>query len=591
MKVTNRQARLMTASTQRTQLYVALFRPYELLVTTVKKDPTETRKIDAAKWRPVINIGPNRMLFLGETLVMDARDSWKYTFNNDRQDRATGYGKGRSLPQLDWSVWRVENADGRKINPNRVIRRQNEGWRAIQRFDLDKAGLYRVDVAISNDVITSRWVRVYDSRDDLPWSVTTVEGLNGTWGGGWTCSLRIQTNDLTVGEDQFRDYLGIGLYAEDIWTPDDDKTEVVEPIGWNRHDPRLVISGYVRNVGIESDSVTKTVSLEMETITGMMERSQAHKTAIWNAEGPDVQKDDNSDNVDAEDESNNKKNNKHNDNNTDAFGAILKKFRKVCVSDFAMYLLQLKTNLLEWHDFYAMWSDELADLESIAGQEGSILGNLQTVAENDWMVVGADPGNAILFAPDRQVTRDLKNKEGWEEQWPLVMTLTDDHLLAMSVKENLERNYKYVKLVATKTTDVAQAVDPGTDVKRRKKRKAKRKADRNQIEVSYPSQQPSLTKPGQWFVKTGLLHDSKRDVSGRAKDVYNAINLKWSASVRTGLNRAIKAGDYVRISTAPNGMWADKKFLVKSYSAEIDAGMGMWSATLELEESLDDFDR
>jgi hypothetical protein len=111
--------------------------------------------------------------------------------------------------------------------------------------------------------------------------------------------------------------------------------------------------------------------------------------------------------------------------------------------------------------------------------------------------------------------------------------------------------------------------------------------------VNYPTKMPSPAQPGSWLVKTDLLHDNKQTLARRALKVFLHENLVWKAKLATGLNHAVRAGDYVVVRlpfwqqeglTYPYGL--DKRFLVTSVSFELDPGLGKWTSSFELEEAV-----
>lgn len=595
--ISSEERALLKSTQQRVRLYPAIFGTYQLLTRTKKKDAEEEIRYSINQWEPVINAGPHRMAFVGETVTFDAIDSYMIDFdNNGDNNRSQGYGRGEGIPNLDWKIT--------PKNSNNVLWSQNNrSWNEAQSWTPTEAGLYELKVCLPGDTrnqwTAKRWIRVYNNRRAIPWSVTGVSSLSGTWGEGWSMGLTIQNQDIMLSDVGVNDYQVVGLYAEEEWW--DGSKWIVRPIGSVRQDPRLVMIGIVKEGSVDVAYDNKTVSFQVESVSGVMSRSQVHKCAIWNGKGPDSNGDPGVEGK-AKSRDHGKKR-----NGVDTWGSVLRGFKRVSVSDFALWLLQFKTNLLEYHDFFCCWPDDMADLESIAGEEGAVLSNLQTIAANDWMITGSDHGNAILFAPDRQVTRDTH----WDQNWPVRMVFTDEMALNVAVQDNLEKQVKYVQLIATRTTD-AGTTDFGSDPAskkeaRRQKRKARKKAKREQIKASHPNNiNNAQNDPGTWFVKTDLLHDNTRVIETRADKVYDFMNLTWTASISMGANRAIRPGDFVRIDIEnTSNIWTDKPkrnperkaagevqrrdklFLVKSYQAEIDPAAGSWKTSVSLEEVID----
>ena len=646
--VTTREQALLQSLWQRPRLYVAPFHDFRLKVKTVKKDATDERIYRPRDWRPVLNIGPHRLAFVGETVEFDAKDSFKVTFQADgkhRRAHAQGFGKGHGLGLLDWEIkddhWKAKARD----------------WNEVQRWTPTKAGLYELTCESvdrrherdreheerrrgkhkddhakhmqDDEAVARRWIRVYESRDEAHFDVTAIEGLGGAWGEGWSCTLTLQSTSIGLEEIPIKDYQAIGIFAEEDWfdANGDASTDLrqygssqygyarnlstsgsgggwtTRAIGAIRQDPRVVMIGYVKEGSVQINAETRTVTLTLESVTGQMDRSMSHKVAIWNADGPDDDKDKDGNEIDqprtrhdrekddpkhrhrrthglhkqrmqARREEHGKGNGK---DGADNWGSVLRGFRRVCVSDFALWYLMFKTNLLKYHDFYAAWDSEMADLESIAGEETSVLSNLVTVGENDWVVTGADAGNAIYFAPDRQV---LTNK-AWELEWPTRMVLGKKDIWELKLTQQTEDPVKFVKLIATKTADFQ------SDAKRR--RKQRREERRNQIEESFPSKNPPRDEPGTWFVRSDLLHDNARVIRQRAERVFLVQNLTWTGSITMGVNRALAPGYVIELDNEVGNELLGRKgrsFLVKAWSADIDIANRTWKTAIDVEEWL-----
>jgi hypothetical protein len=585
--ITSPQQAHLRSLWQRPRLYVAMFGTFETQISTVMKDANKERSYQIGEWKPIINIGPHRIGFVGEPINFDASDSYKMNFiggKHRRRSQAQGYGKGASLGQLNWTIG--------------AWQRLGRQWQQTQTWTPTAAGLYTLNVTSSDGGKANRWIRVYENRDAADISVSSIQGLQGAWGEGWSCELTFQDETLELENLNVADGQCFGIYCEDMWW--DGTNWVTDVVGNNRHDARVVMIGYAKEGTIQKNSQMKQVTLTLETIHGQMDRSQGHKVAIWNEKGPETEDGDPDDNTKgtgsrsqrsrrkqrrrrrrrkARGQSHKRaekhKNKKKGDGRkTDSWGSILKGFKEVCISDFAAWLLQFKSNLLDWHDFYCLWHEDAADLESIAGEETSVLSNLATVAANDWFVSGAMADSSIYFLPDRQVTQD----GGLDAQWPTRLTLGDDDILDINIMKKTEKPIKYVKLIATKTADFQ------SDAKRRKK--ARKQEKKNQIEKSFPGKDPPVDVAGGWFVRSDLLHDNERVIKKRCEQVYNYMNQRWSGQLSMALNRSLTPGQTFVL--APSNLSAlmgsaSVGCLVRSVSYEIDMPTQTWKTTVDFE--------
>ena len=580
-RLSQQENNLLRSPTHRVRLYAAIFNTFQLHVKTQQRDATSDRIISRTQWKPVLNIGPHRLAFVGEDFHIDAKDSYQLAFDDLKGRKFgygedSGYGKGTNLPNLDWRIYNKRERDTspyRKWSSKDIYKRSlNQNWKTTQTFQFDRPGLYRLTCSVANDSdeVAQRWVRVYQSREEVDWVVTAIDGLAGTWGEGWSCGLTLhKKGNIDPGNTGFERYQCVGIYAEDEWWDEQKQQWVRQAIGSVRQDQRLVILGYVSEGSVNVDPVSKTINVTLETIHGQMSRCNAHKLAVWQGRGPKALL------RDRKNESGKRQQVDYVKNDVDNWGAILQGFLHVNVSDFALYLLQFKTNLLEEHDFYCMWNDDLAHAHSIAGEEGSVLSNLQTAADNEWMITGSDHSSAIIFGPDRQVQRDITgDQESWNFQWNKRMDIDRHDCWSLVTKEKLEKEIKYVKLIANNP----------------------RSGD--QYTAEYPhewktknQQRDYKNRPGTWLIKDGLIEDDKSGLRRKAERVYNMMNLRWEADITMGLNRAFRCGDIVSITYEANGVWEEyKRFLVKGISYETSPAEGTWTTKLSLEEATWDND-
>ena len=181
-------------------------------------------------WRPLVNIGPNRIGFVGEGMVFYAGDS---------QDR----GGGLPGAEIAW-----ECTDGWTDSGPRVA----HVWQ--------EAGIWLVTCTITANGATGvghRYVRVYLHREDAG-ATMTVTGLGPmkSANGGWTISV-----ELLGAQEEVRDWSRLVLYAEEFWGNPTDGGEVEDTVDldpgsapvengevvaiFGRYDPHVFFSGLV----------------------------------------------------------------------------------------------------------------------------------------------------------------------------------------------------------------------------------------------------------------------------------------------------------------------------------------------------------
>lgn len=521
-------------------------------------DPTDkqqsVQRFGANQWGPVLNVGPHRWCLLGQSLTFDALDSYY---------RPYGYGAfGPTVPAISGGTWTFTGA----VNPTRT----GPGPHTVT---WSFPGLY--EIGYSNGMTEARrWVRVLPANGAHDWNVTAVGGVQGTWGGGWTMSLTLQTThfDTPFDPSELNDFRCVALYNDDEWYTS--SGWVNTDVGACRHDPALTMVGYVKQGATSIDWTTRSVTLTVESVDSQMARGTAHAINVVNQQKHKKRRKKKR-NADGDDEDVPEA---EADDKDITWGTILEGIPTVNTSDAALYLLQEKTNLLIWHDFYATWNGKMGDLEAISSSEGSVQAALSGWANNDWNVVGCAFHGAILFAPDRQVSyADAYWNQKWDGGTTGVTTLTAADIWKLDLTENTQKVCKWVQLIATDTFEIADSD---------KARKVGR----------FPGKQPPTYEFGTWFTRNDLLHDSDTVLESWAQSVYYFQNLKWSGTVTMGLNRALQPGDVVFIdvtgtdwSARESGAqidWTVKKFVVMGVAYSIDAASGMWQTQLQVTEAV-----
>ena len=527
------------------------------------------QRFGADDWGPVLNVGPHRWCLAGQSLTFDALDSYfGRSLNTNEQNgpyRGAGYGVSGivdGMPAVTGGTWTFTGA----ANPSR----SGPGPHAVT---WTTPGLY--EIAYENGLsLAKRWVRVLPASGVHDWNVTAVGGVQGTWGGGWTMSLTLQTThfDSPFDPSELNDFRCVALYNDDEWYTS--SGWVNTDVGACRHDPSLVMVGYVKQGATSIDWTTRSVTLTLESVDSQMGRGTAHAINVVNQQKHKKRRKKKR-NADNEDEETTEE---QADDKDITWGTILEAFETVNTSDAALYLLQEKTNLLVWHDFYATWNGRMGDLEAISSSEGSVQAALSGWANNDWNVVGCAFHGAILFAPDRQVSyMDGPWNAKWDGGTNGAMTLTAADVWKLDLSENTQKVCRWVQLIATDTFKVEDSKDA-------------RKVGR------FPGNQPPPETFGTWFTRNDLLHDSNTVLEDWAETVYHFQNLKWSGTATMGLNRAIQPGDTVWLdvtgtdwSARESGAqidWTTKKFVVMGVAYSIDAASGAWQTQLQLTEAV-----
>lgn len=572
-RLTSGQTALLRSLQQRSQLRAVVFGTFRTVVTTTildaggsldasgnttptdeSTDQSRVTRFPASQWGPVVNVGPHRWCLAGQSLTFDALDSYF---------RPYGYGvTGTGIPAISGGTWTFTGA----ASPSR----SGPGPHTVT---WSTSGLYEIGY-VNGLSEARRWVRVLPASGAHDWNVTQVGGVQGAWGGGWTTSLTLQTThfDNPFDPSELNDFRCVGLYASDSWYTT--SGWVNQDIGNNRHDPRLIMIGYVKQGATSIDWQTRSVTLTIESIDSQMARSNAHaincvngqvhvanRSARRGADGDDEE-------VPPEE----------GDDADITWGVIFEGIDTLNTSDAALYLLQKKTNLLVWHDFLATWNGRMGDLEAISSSEGPVQGALSGWANNDWNVVGARNDGAILFAPDRQVSfADPFWNAKWDGGAGGAATLTTADIWKLDLAENTQQVCKWVQLIATDTFEMADS-------------EAARKIGR------YPGPQPPTNEFGTWFTRNDLLHDSQTVVQGWAEAAFRFQNLKWSGSLTMGLNRSLLPGDWIWINLSGSGWsasesgaaidWTSKKFLITAVAYSIDAASGGWQTQVQVTEAV-----
>lgn len=551
---------LLRSNQQRMRLYVAIFGVFQAKVTTTLADAgaevdkdgnqlVQVQRLGRDQWKPVLNIGPHRLAFVNEPIMFDARDSYEV---------GVGYGG-------NWSGGGTWNFDGGTASSASGDGPIEVSWAT--------EGLKTVTFS-QGGATARRWVRVYENRQSTgPWSVTQVGSVAGGWGAGCTASLTLQATYEQTAFDpaDIADFKAVGIFAEDEWW--DGGNWVRQDIGWCRQEPRTVMIGYVRQGSTQTTWDTRSISVTLETIESQLSRTTTYGVSVYNGEkhrrrrNRRRQIDGDQTAVDATATTDQPA-----DDADLRWGWILEGFPAINVTHAALWLLQFRTNILEWHDFYTCFGGKLGDLQNVANKgESSVQSVLATWADNDWLVVGCTFGNALYVAPDRQVTVDSR----WKGRQGVRATLTDLDLLRITTNENLQKVCRWVQLTATDTF-------------------ARPDSDDYQFIQTYPGKVAPTNAFGVIYLKN-FLHDSDDVVNDRAKDVYDVQNLRWTASVALPLNRAIQPGDYVEIDldriyggAGVGKTWDMKRFLVRGVAYQCDPANGAWQTQLDLEETIND---
>lgn len=177
-------------------------------------------------WRPLVNIGPHRIGFVGEPMVWYAGDS---------QDR------GGQIPGAD-IAWSAD--DGWTASGVRVAHTWAE------------AGIHSVTCTVTANGATgtgTRYVRVYLDREDAGATMTVVGlGPLKSASGGWSIAC-----ELVGAQEEVRDWSRLVLYTEEFWGDPTQGLEEEDTLDldpgyvdgegtiWGRYDPHVLFSGLV----------------------------------------------------------------------------------------------------------------------------------------------------------------------------------------------------------------------------------------------------------------------------------------------------------------------------------------------------------
>ena len=497
----------LRSETQRYRIFCVPFGTFQARSYTTINQTKSVATVDDADWQPVLNLGTHRIAFVDEAISFDALRSFY---------RGEGLGAG-TVTGGDWTFEDADTPTASGIGPHSV------SW--------DTPGLYDVTYTVGT-TMARRYVRVLASRDESYWDLVNISGLSGDVNQGWGAQITIMPNDDNGVPVSVSDYQCVGIFVEDLWGP----SGTMRVIGAYDPDPKLVMMGYVKTGTVQVDANTHSVTFVLESIAGQLKNIQVHKTACWFGTTPT------------------------------SFGTEFTGIGEMKITDPPLWLLQYKTNILQQHDYYSFWNGTLQSLETIEGAEASCWSVLDSWAKSNFLLLYADAGNGIRFAPDRQVVVD----NDWESEFPVRFIAEESLLSLCSLNENKQRNVIYVQVVATDTKRQRQKVGEYPN------------ADTGVIEG------PPVG-PGSWIKRKDLLGNSQAWVDQIAERLYLVANRKWTGSLNFFLNRACHPGDLIELTFTleDRGLdWIEKLFLVESVSYDIDPAQNIWKTTIRISEDV-----
>lgn len=407
---------LLRSKEQRFRLYFATWGTWQLEQSTpllVKYvDGEEEPKIKYLgkqsddDFKPVINIGPNRLAFVSEPISFDASKSW---------ERGKNPGQG-----IDGGVsWSFEGGSPDEANgegPHEV------SWNA--------PGLYTVTCHANQGGRTKRWVRVLENRLKTDWDIVGISGPNGSLDSGWQARLTLQPNDdgkEGSGELSLESFQAAGIFIEEEWVNEEGEWERT-PVG-NGHEPRLLMSGYIVQNSVKRDANTHVTELELSSLASQLQLGFVHSMTSWWTDYVERmrQKDPTA--------------------MTDKLQGAEFDVNKLTMVDLIQWWLREYTNVFEWHDFYGYKDDDQQELDTFTTSEGALWNALQEMASNEFAWLFCDHANALRFEPNAH----LVSRDWWKDRYEIPMTFTDEDLINIDVSQLLHRNVVWVYFRAVHT--------------------------------------------------------------------------------------------------------------------------------------------
>lgn len=420
--ISSQKLALLRSKEQRFRLYFALWKPWEMSQDTpllvVADDSTGEPKKNRFLGKkghndfdPVINIGPNRLAFVGEDIKFDAKDSW-----------TQGHNPGHGVNGLSWTFEDGSPGSASGEGPHQV------SW--------DEPGLYKVRCQADGHTAT-RWVRVEASRTFTRWDIVSVGSVSGTVESGWQAQVTVQPNDdgkQGSARQEVKSFQGAGIFIEEERR---DENGVWQRVNVSGHDePSLLLAGYIMQNSIQRDANTHTMSL---TITGLqqhMSLGYVHSMTSWWDEYVDWLK------------------SHPDDGSISDLGLQGVEFtlQKMTMTDIVLWWTQRYTNVLEYHDFYGYYDDDQQKQDIITTAEGNLWSAYQQLAQNEFVWMFSDQGSALHWEPNPHIT----SRSWFNDTYDVRMTFTDQDLFSVEVTENLHRNVVWVYFRCVHTMNARQ---------------------------------------------------------------------------------------------------------------------------------------
>ena len=407
----------LQSKTQRFRLYLAVWDAWQVQQTTVPlTDATDNSNVQLgifgdADFDPVVNIGSNRLAFIGEAIDFDASRSFR--IHNDSV----------ALGTPSWSFSGASTTSATGFGPHTIM------W--------STPGLYDVTCTIDGRTAT-RKVRVLQDRLSNQWDVTSVGSISASIGQGWRAQLSCVPSDDTAGTPSqsidLVDFQSVGLFVEEEWQLDDGSWTQQQVSGY-APEPKLVLSGYVQQGTISRDANNHTYSFTLGSIVDQLNMGFIHGTDSWGYNyvhtnqtaspakiGPTVP------------------------------GAIFTTSGGLKMPDVFVWWLQQKTNVFDRHDFITWYDASQQNMDNVTTNDANIWSAFSSLADNEFAWFFADQGSGLHFEPNPHI----RSRTWWDIHYPNRTIFEEVDLLDVNVDEIKQRHVIWVQLIGTRILTGAQ---------------------------------------------------------------------------------------------------------------------------------------
>lgn len=408
--LTDDELALLRSNGQRYRLYLAKWGTWEIqqstpMLSDASTTPPTLKYLGTkaqSDFKSIVNIGSNRLGFVGEALTFDCSQSYRI-HNNSVGSCAWSFPSGSPSTSSSTSV--------------------DVTW--------SDPGLYEITCTI-DDTVAKRWVRIHTDRTFNVYDIIAVNSVSGSTSGGWKTTVTAAPSDDVAGVSSetldLADFQALGIFIEEEYQASDG-TWTRQSISGYSLDPTLVIAGYIEQGTIHVDANTHNVQFELGSVADEMNIGYINATQTWNKVYIDADKA------------------AHTPTLPDPVqGVILDMSTDTMVMpDIIIWWLQNYTDILDRHDFYTWYDTSQQTLDTISTSEGSIWSAFGALADNEFAWWFADQGNGLHFEPNPHI----RSSSWWNTNYPVREVLTDEDVITYDITQDMQRNIIWAQLTGT----------------------------------------------------------------------------------------------------------------------------------------------